>query len=103
MWALFLLLMIVELLIKAGRLVVEVWPFVLAVVLLVGLWRLGVAPWLSERARERQDWRRQMRAREEIDRVALETRLAMYEAARNGDVIEGSCTAVVPYIGERQS
>ena len=104
MWALLLIMMLVELLIEVGRLVVEVWPFLLAVVLIAGLWRFGVAPWLDERARERRDWMRHTRAREEIDRVALQTRLAMYEAARSGgDVIEGSCTTVVPYVENRHS
>jgi predicted tellurium resistance membrane protein TerC len=88
-------MLLIGLLIELCALVVEVWPLVVAAFALWLLWRLVILPSREARARERRDRLRHERARREIDRIATETRRAMYGAAAlHGDIIEGTAVEV---------
>jgi hypothetical protein len=71
------------------------WPVLLAVAVLGGLWALVVVPWQDRRALELRDRIRHERARTEIDRIALRAQREMYESARrHGALIEGTAVEV---------
>jgi hypothetical protein len=71
------------------------WPLLVAVLTCYGLCRWLVAPLWGASREAARDRLRHERARREIDRIALETRRAMYEAARDyGRVIEGTAVEV---------
>ncbi len=95
MVGLLLVMVLVGLLIELVELLAPYWPLILAVTVLYAIWRWIVLPAREARAIEVRDRLRHERARREIDRIALETSRAMYEAARNpGDVIEGTAVEV---------
>lgn len=79
----------------AMMLVVKFWHFLVAALVLYGLWRWGIAPYRQARAREVRERLRHARARQEIDDITFVTARAMYEAAAaQDDVIEGTCQEV---------
>jgi hypothetical protein len=90
-----LVLLIVGLAIERWHVLSSLWPLLTAVT--VGY---GVCRWLAPlrpapRPRDACDRLRHERARQEIDRIALQTRRGMYDAAlRHGDVIEGTAIEV---------
>jgi len=87
-------LLLVGLFIELWDLVRELWPLLVAVGLLYLLWRWVVLA-RDRRAREIRERLRHEQARREIDRIALETRRAMYEAALGADgVIEGTAVDI---------
>jgi hypothetical protein len=90
-----LVLLIVGLLIDIWHLLIDLWPFVtVAAVLWLLCWWV-VLPTRDTRRQEARDRLRHERAWREIDRIALETSRAMYDAAlRHGDVIEGTAIEV---------
>ncbi len=91
MWGLLLIGLFIEL----WELVRGLWPLLVAVVLLCLLWRWVVLPARERRAREIRERLRHEQARREIDRIALETSRAMYEASHsNPRVIEGTAVEV---------
>lgn len=92
-----LVLLIVGLAIDLWHLLSGLWPLLLVVAMLWLLWRLVVLPLVEARAHAARDRLRYERARQEIDRIALETTRAMYAAAtRGGEVIEETATEVEP-------
>jgi hypothetical protein len=92
-----LVLLIIGLAIDLWHLLSGLWPLLLVVAMLWLLWRLLALPLMEARAHAARDRLRHERARQEIDRIALETSRAMYAAAtHSGDVIEGTATEVEP-------
>jgi hypothetical protein len=90
-----LVLLIVGLAIDLWHLLVDLWPFVAVVAVLGLLFRWIVLPVRDAQLRDARDRLRHERAQREIDRIAIETRRAMYDAAlRHGDVIEGTAVEV---------
>ena len=90
-----LVLLIVGLAIDLWHLLIDLWPFVVAMAVLGLLFRWIVLPARDARLQEARDHLRHERARREIDRITIETRRAMYDAAlRHGDVIEGTAVEV---------
>lgn len=88
-------LLLVGLLIELWDLVTELWPVLVAMLALYGLWRWVALPAWDARAREMRDRLRHEQARREIDRIALEASRAMYGAAsRHDEVIEGTAVEV---------
>jgi len=76
-------------------LVIKLWPYVLALVVLGLLWRFLVMPVHDVYARELGDHLRHEEARREIDRLAVETTRAMQAAAKHGsDVIDATAVEV---------
>jgi hypothetical protein len=99
MWALLLVWVLVELLIRLFEFLVEVWPRVVLAVILALSWFRVIRPVLEYRAQESGERLRHARARREIDRIAFETSRAMHEAAvahggftGRAGVIEGTAT-----------
>jgi hypothetical protein len=92
-----LVLLIVGLAIDLWHLLSGLWPLLLVVAMLWLLWRRLALPLIEARAHAARDRLRHERARREIDRIALETSRAMYDAAtRGGEVIKGTATEVEP-------
>jgi hypothetical protein len=92
-----LVLLVVGLAIEVWQVLSSLWPLVVIVLALYGLCRWLIAPYLHVRREATLDRLRHERARREIDRIALETRRAMYDAALcHGEVIEGTATEVEP-------
>jgi hypothetical protein len=92
-----LVLLIVGLAIDLWHVLSGLWPLLLVVAMLWVLWRLVALPLMEARAHAARDRLRHEQARQEIDRIALETSRAMYAAAtRGGEVIEGTATEVEP-------
>ena len=92
-----LVLLIVGLAIELWHLLTQLWPLALSVLVIGGAIRLGVALTLVRTAhtQEFRDHLRHEQARREIDRIAAETELAMYEAAtQREEVIEGTAVEV---------
>jgi len=90
-----LVLLIIGLAIELWHLLSSLWPLLLAVLAFYGFCRWLVAALLHARREAARDRLRNERARREIDRIALETRRAMYDAAlRHGQVIEGTAVEV---------
>ncbi len=90
-----LVLVIVGLAIELWHVLSSAWPLLLSVLAFYGSCRWLVAPLLHARAATVRDRLLHERARREIDRIALETRRAMYDAALcHGDVIEGTAVEV---------
>lgn len=90
-----LVLLIIGLLIDLWHLLIGLWPIVVVAAVLWLLWRHVVLPLVEVRAHAARDRLRHERARREIDRIAIETRRAMYDAALDhGDVIEGTAVEV---------
>ncbi len=88
-------MLLVGFLIELCALVVEIWPFVVGALALWLFCRWVVLPARDARLRETRDRLRHERARREIDRIALETSRAMYDAALNqGDVTRGTVVEV---------
>jgi hypothetical protein len=88
-------LLLIGLLIELWNLLTELWPVLVAMLVLYGLWRWVALPAWDARAREARDRLRHEQARREIDRIALEASRAMYDAALNqGDVIEGTAVEI---------
>jgi len=75
-------------------LVVKFWPFLVAAMVLYGLWRWGIEPSRETRDRQVRERLRHARARQEIDNIAFATARAMCQAATQGEVIEGTCHEV---------
>jgi hypothetical protein len=75
-------------------LVIKLWPYVLALVVLGVTWRFLVVPIREAQAREQRDRLRHEEARREIDRIAVETTRVMRAAAQRGDVIEATAVDV---------
>jgi hypothetical protein len=91
MWGLLLIGLFIEL----WELARELWPLLLAACVLYLIWRWVVLPAWDKRAREVREQMRHERARREIDRIAIETSRAMYDAAcSHDDVIEGTAVEV---------
>jgi hypothetical protein len=89
-------LLLIGLLIELFELLVSIWPYLAAGVALVAVWCLLVAPLLEYRAREARDRLRHVRARQEISAIEHAAIRAMFEMARNADVIEGTATEIEP-------
>lgn len=91
-----LVLLIIGLAIDVWHLLVALWPFlVMAIVLWLLCWAI-VLPVRNARLRDARDRLRHERAQREIDRIAFETRRAMYDAAlQHGDVIESTAVEVM--------
>ncbi len=92
-----LVLLIVGLAIELWRLLAQLWPLIVTVLVGIAATRLMLAANARRfvRAEEVREHLRHEQARREIDRIALETRRAMYDAAlRHGEVIEGTAVEV---------
>ena len=90
-----LVLLIVGLAIDLWHLLSGVWPLLVIALALCGLGRRLLAPLRRVRAAEVRDRLHHEQARREIDRIAAEAELAIYDAAlRHGDVIEGTAVEV---------
>jgi hypothetical protein len=92
-----LVLLIVGLAIEFWRLLSDLGPLILAVLVGMAVARLMLAANARcfARAAEAREHLRHERARREIDRIALDTRRAMLDAAlRHGQVIEGTANEV---------
>jgi hypothetical protein len=76
-------------------LMVKLWPFLVAGVVVWGLWRFGIAPVREACVRERGEQLRHAQARRDINRMAAETRRAMHAAAaRDGTAVEDTSVEV---------
>jgi hypothetical protein len=92
-----LVLLIIGLLIDLWHLLAGLWPVVVVVTVLWLLCRWIILPVRDARLRDARERLRHEQARREIDRIAIETRRAMLDAAlRHGDVIEGTAVEVRP-------
>jgi hypothetical protein len=93
MWA----LLVIGLLAMFIEQLVAFWPILLFVVMVFAFqWWMG-RPVSAAAEREAREALRHQQARREIDRIALETSRAMYEAAlTHSDVIEGTAVELEP-------
>ncbi len=88
-------LLLIGLFIELWDLLSPLWPVLLATVAVYVVWRWVLLPKWEAEAREAREQLRHDRARREIDRIAIETSRAMYDAAlTRGEVIEGTCEEV---------
>lgn len=80
----------------AVMLAVRFWPFLVAALVLYGVWCWGIGPWREAQARQARERLRHARARREIDEIAFATARTMYEAATtsSSEVIEGTAREV---------
>lgn len=89
-------LLLIGLLVELCVLLAKLWPVLVTWLVLYLVWHSVIAPSREVRAREARDRLRHERARQEIDRIAIETSRAMYEAAVQGDtdVIDGHAVEI---------
>jgi hypothetical protein len=88
-------LLLIGLLIELWDLLSPLWPFLLGAVAVYVIWRWVLLPKWEAEARAAREQMRHERARREIDRIAIETSRAMYDAALGrGEVIEGTAVEV---------
>lgn len=90
-------LLLVGLLIVLVELLAALWPLLLVAAVGFVFGCLLVRPRSAAAQREAREALRHERARREIDRIALETSRAMYEAASaRADAIEGTAVEIEP-------
>jgi cbb3-type cytochrome oxidase subunit 3 len=88
-------LLLVGLLIEFAEVVAVFWPVLLFLVVFYACWYWACRPVSVRAEREAREALRHEQARREIDRIALETSRAMYEAAiQHADVIEGTTVEI---------